>query len=162
MDIKTKRKYKKRSKISYNLAFVFVGMLFLNFTLFITHAFGLDARVINSVLVISIMFSPLLFAIVCWFFAMLYYDKFMRHHIKVKQWRGNNIVSKIIKFELGNNHKRAIDLYNSLPTCSDKDMLFTFIITNSMHSDEPKRKKEAELKFKMYQDWYKTSNIDFN
>lgn len=162
MDFKTLKKYKRLTKLFFILAYVCIGILILNFVLFATHTFGLDAKEMNSIIAISIMFSPMLFAFTCWFYAMIYNSKFMYHYRKVKQWRRHNIVSKIIEFEIGDKHDKAIELYNSLPTCADKDMLFTFIITNSMYSDDPKRKKNAELKFKMYKDWYKTSNIIFN
>ena len=162
MDFKTLKKYKRLTKTFYILAFVCIGILILNFILFITHTFGLDATKMNPIVSISILFSPMLFAFTCWFYGMIYNNKFMYHYRQVRQWRRHNLVTKIIEFEINNKHDKAIELYNSLPTCSDRDMLFTFIITNSMYSDHPERKKETELTFKMYKDWYKPSNVDFN
>ena len=162
MNFELLKKYKKLTKLFYILAFVCIGILILNFVLFLNHTFGLDATMMNKVVVFSILFSPMLFAFACWFYGMIYNNRFMYHYRQVKQWRRHNIVSKIIEYELDDKHDKAVILYNSLKTSSDKDMLFTFLITNSMHSDDPKRKKSAEERFKMYRDWYKTSNVTFD
>lgn len=163
MDILTNRKYKKRAKLFYRLAFVSVGLVFLNFFLFAFNAFDMNKENFAiKIIIIASLITPMFFALFFWLFAMINSEKFMKHHRKVKQWRLHNIVSKIIKFETTDKHDKAIELYNTLKTSSDKDMLFTFIIANSMHSDDPKRKEKAIQKFKMYRDWYKPNKIDFN
>lgn len=159
MDIYTRRKYKRTSKLFYWLAFVFIGWFFINFLLFTTHTFGLNATKMNSILVVLIIVLPLAFAMLSWLFAMLYYDKFMRHHAGVKQWRLRNMVTKIIDFEMNNNHKKAVDLYNTLKRGSDRDMLYTFIIATSMHSDDQKRKENALKHFEEYKNFYDVNKV---
>ena len=159
MDIFTRRKYKRLSKLFYWLAFTGIGIFFLTFVLFITHTFGLNAPKMNHVLVMTIIMFPLFLALLSWFFAMLYYDKFMKRHAGVKEWRLRNIVTKIIDFEMNNNHKKAVDLYNTLKKGADKDMLFTFIIANSMHSENPDQKEKALGHFKDYKEWYNVNTM---
>lgn len=159
MDIFTRRKYKRLSKLFYWLAFTGIGIFFLTFVLFITHTFGLDAPNMNPVLVMTIIMFPLFLTFTCWFFAMMYNQKYIRHHAKVKEWRLCNLVSKIIYFETNNNHQKAIDLYHTLGRGSDRDMLYTFIIATSMHSDDQKRKENALKHFEEYKGFYDVNKV---
>jgi hypothetical protein len=161
MNIKLKRKYKRLTKVFYIFAFVFIGLFFLNMILFITRAFGLDAREMNAVLVMVILFSPLFITMIFWFFAMMYYNTYMQHHYKVKEWRKRKLVSKIIEFETSDRHKEAVDLYGSLRNGMDRDYMYMFIVTNSMHSDDPERKEKAIGHFNKIKEWYNTETLTF-
>ena len=61
------------------------------------------------------------------------------------------------------NPELSLDyLYETLKAGSDRDMMFIFIIANSMHSNDQERKENAIKHFNDVKEYYNVNTVNFN